>query len=160
MDVALWGCGLEPFPSVQVYSVNSIFYNLKLPSCVDRVVFLSFQGTYTANNSNILVTSIMTTNDTSLTCHTNSTTCCRRVHNVNGSNGLGYWLFPDGASVIQNDASVSDKFYWIRYFQVVRLYRRGDIQTPLGRYCCRIPDSGGVTRTACANLIGEGVQVI
>ncbi len=123
-------------------------------SCIARGVFLSFQGTtYTTNNSNIVLTRIETANDTSLTCHTDSTTCCRGVDS--SSIGNGEWLFPDGTSIVRRKRVPDDGFYYTRFHQAVRLYRNDDIQTPLGTYCCRIPDSGGVLRTFCANLIGE-----
>ena len=123
-------------------------------------IYLSFQGgKYATNNSNILVTRIGTTNNTDLTCHTDSTTCCRGQDNLNGFNGIGEWVFPNGEKVAQNNVTY-DGFYWIRYYQSVRLYRQGDIQTPLGRYCCRIPDGTGVNRTFCVNLIGELILVI
>ncbi len=118
-------------------------------------VFLSLQGVaYTTNNSNILVTRIETKNDTSLTCHTDSTTCCRGLHNPDGNIGFGEWLFPNRMQIARNRVTGSG-FYWSRNYQVVRLHRQGDIQTPLGTYCCRIPDSGGEMRTFCASLIGE-----
>ena len=125
-------------------------------SCIARGVFLSFQGTtYTMNNINIVLTRIETTNDTSLTCHTDSTTCCRGVDKEPSSNmGTGEWLFPNGTSVVRQRVP-GDGFYYTRFHQALRLYRQGDIQTPLGTYCCRIPDSGGVFRTFCANLVGE-----
>ncbi len=97
----------------------------------------------------------MTTDDTSLTCQTDSTTCCRAVDNPSSSMGTGEWLFPNGMEISRRNSITSNGFYWIRYHHVVRLYRQGDIQTPLGTYCCRIPDSGGEMRTFCANLIGE-----
>ncbi len=122
-------------------------------------MFLSVGETrYFTNNSDITVTRIGAANQLSLNCHTDSTTCCRGVDNINGvpssSVGNGEWLFPNGTSIARNSVTGSG-FYWIRYHQVVRLYRQGDIQTPLGHYCCRIPDRGGEMRTSCANLVGE-----
>ncbi len=119
---------------------------------------MSFQGiTYTTNNSNIVLTRIDTTNNTSLTCHTDSTSCCRGIDNGDSSLlvGTGEWLFPNGTSVVRRKRVPGDGFYYTRFHQVLRLYRQDDIQTPLGTYCCRIPDSGGEMRTFCANLIGE-----
>ena len=119
-------------------------------------VFLSLQGVaYTTNNSKILLTRIGTTNDTSLSCYTNSTTCCRGVDNIRGYKGFGEWLFPNGESIVRKKSVTGDGFYYARFHQVVRLYRQGDIQTPQGTYCCRIPDSGGVLKTFCANIVGE-----
>ncbi len=68
--------------------------------------------------------------------------------------GNGEWLFPNGESIARNGVTGSG-FYYTRFHQVLRLYRQADIQTPLGTYCCRIPDSGGEMRTFCANLVGE-----
>ncbi len=98
----------------------------------------------------------MTTNDTSLTCHTDSITCCRGVDNGDPSStmGNGEWLFPNGTIIVRNKFAGSG-FYYTRFHQVLRLHRQGDIQTPLGTYCCRLPDSGGEMRTFCANLVGE-----
>ncbi len=133
------------------YSILCSFYKYSIP---DQPLFLSLQGiSYTTNNSNILVTRIGSTNDTSLICHTNSTTCCRGIHNPEGSNRFGEWVFPNGTSITQNSVTGSG-FYSVRNLQAVRLYRQGVIQTPLGTYCCSIPDSGGEIRTLCANLIG------
>ena len=71
--------------------------------------------------------------------------------------GTGEWLFPNGTSISQNrvTGSSTSGFYWSRDYQVLRLYRQGDTRTPLGTYCCRLPDSGGEMRTFCANLVGE-----
>ena len=116
-------------------------------------VFLSLQGiSYSTNNSNILVTGIGTSQESSLNCHTDSTTCCRDRDNPQG--GSGEWLFPNGTRITENSI-VGDRFYWVRNLQAVRLYRRGDVQTPLGSYCCRIPNRHGNVVSVCANLIGE-----
>ncbi len=117
-------------------------------------VYLSHGNThYYANNTAIIISSIMTTDDTSLTCHTDSTTCCRGVDNEISSGGNGEWMFSNGNEITENSVTGSG-FYWSRHFKVLRLYRQGDIQTPLGTYCCRIPDSSGEMRTFCANLVG------
>ncbi len=72
-----------------------------------------------------------------------------------GPTGFGEWLFPNQTIITRNRVT-GDEFYSVRNFQIVRLYRQGDIQSPLGRYCCRIPDSAsGVLRIFCANLVGE-----
>ena len=120
-----------------------------------QTVYLSHGNThYYANNTAIIISRIRTTNDTSLTCHTDSTTCCRGVDNGDSSSnmGTGEWLFPNVTRIVRNSVT---GFYLTRYHQVVRLYRQGDIQTPQGNYCCRIPDSGGEMRTFCANFVGK-----
>ena len=155
MALVQWVCGVELLQAVQVRTYPKICLSLLLPTV--QKVYLSHGNThYYANNTAIIISSIMTTNDTSLTCHTDSTTCCRGVHNPWGSNGFGEWLLPNGAEITRNSVNGSG-FYWIRYHQVVRLYRQGDIQTLLGTYCCRIPDSTGMNRTFCANLVGESL---
>ena len=116
-------------------------------------MYLSHGNThYYVNNTAIIISSIMTKNGTSLTCHTDSTTCCRGRDNRQVRSGE--WLFPNGTRITENSIT-GDGFYRIRYYQVLRLYRQGDIQTPLGTYCCRIPDNSGVMRTFCAYLVGE-----
>ena len=155
MVIVLWESGLELLPSVQVCSVNIVCTKLKHVLLYSSRSFLSFQGTtYTTNNSNIVLTRIEITNDTSLTCHTDLTTCCRAVDKEPSLNiGTGEWLFPDGTSVVRQRVTGS-RFYYTRFHQAIRLYRNNDTETPLGTYCCRIPDSG-VLKTFCANLIGE-----
>ena len=138
----------------------SFLYFVTILPLLDQPLFLSLQGiSYTTNNSNIQVTRIGTTNDTSLTCHTDSITCCRGIHNPDGNAGFGEWFFPNGTEIARNRVTGSG-FYWVRNLQAVRLYRQDDIQSPVGRYCCRIPDSGGVLRTVCANLTSEFIITI
>ncbi len=124
-------------------------------------VYLSHGNThYYANNTAIIISRIMTTNDTSLTCHTDSTTCCRGVDKEPSSNiGTGEWLFPNGTYIVQNNVTGSG-FYYTRFHQVLRLYRQSNVQTPLGTYCCRIPDTSKVMRTFCANFISEFIKLI
>ncbi len=122
----------------------------------DQSVYLSLGNTnYFNNNTDIIVTRIRATNDSSLTCHTDLTSCCRPIHNNNSNMGMGDWLFPDAEHVLNRMDADSTNFYRVRYHQVIRLYRQGDIQAPLGSYCCRILDGTGEMRTFCANLVGE-----
>ncbi|XP_064386533.1 sushi, von Willebrand factor type A, EGF and pentraxin domain-containing protein 1-like isoform X2 [Halichondria panicea] len=131
-------------------------WNGTAPVCAGQPLFLSLQGvSYSTNKSNILVTRIGTTNDSALICHTNSTTCCRDRDNPQG--GSGEWLFPNGTMITENSVTGS-RFYWIRYHQVVKLYREGDLQFPLGTYCCRIPDGHGDVVTVCANLTANTIR--
>ncbi len=156
MTSVQWACGVELLQPVQVC------IHTKLKICfifcpTAQKVYLSHGNTpYYANNTAIIISSIMTTDDASLTCHTDSATCCRGVDNGDSSSnmGTGEWLLPNGESTARNRVT-GDGFYWIRGTQSVQLYRQGDIQTPLGHHCCTIPDSGGEMRTFCANLVGE-----
>ncbi len=123
----------------------------------DQSVYISLNGTkYFTNNSAIIVSEIGTFNNTALTCHTDSRNCCKGIHNPDGSKrGFGEWLFPNGSSIYRNSVMGDEGFYWIRYFQAIRLYRQGDIQNPEGSYCCVIPDYSDTIRTFCANLACE-----
>ncbi len=132
-----------------IYAMYAVYLNYN----PGQPVFLSLQGiSYSTNNSNILVTRIGTSQESFLNCHTDSTTCCRDRDNPQG--GSGEWLFPNGTRITENSI-IGDRFYWVRNLQAVRLYRRGDIQTPLGSYCCRIPNRHGNVVSVCANLTGE-----
>ncbi len=165
LEIVQWVYGMELLQSVQVRKCMLTYSTLYLSdnvSVLGQPVFLSLRGlSYATNNNNILVTRIGTTNDTSLTCHTDSTTCCRGVDNGDPSSliGTGEWLFPNGTSIVRNRVTGSG-FYYTRFHQVLRLYHQGDTdtQTPLGSYCCKIPDSGEEIRTFCANLIGEFIM--
>ncbi len=61
--------------------------------------------------------------------------------------------------IVRNSVTGSG-FYWIRGSQTVRLYHQGDIEGPVGRYCCRISDGTGEMRTFCSNLVGEFILTI
>ncbi len=71
-----------------------------------------------------------------LLCMTDNTNCC--------SNPNGEFYYPDGTAV---GFSFTNPLYRNRGEQVVRLNRRGDATSPLGRYRCDIPDASGTTRS-------------
>ncbi len=155
MDIVQWVCGVELFQFVHVRTYLIYTDIAEVCFCLQlRKWFISHGNTlYYVNNTAIIISSIMTTDDTSLTCHTGSTTCCRGVDNPVRSTGFGQWLFPNRTEIARPNSIIGSGFYWSRDYQVVRLYRQGDIQTPLGTYCCRIPDNSGVMRTFCTNII-------
>ena len=62
--------------------------------------------------------------------------------------------------MITENSITGSGLYWIRYYQSVRLYRHGDIQTPQGTYCCRIPNRHGDVVSVCASLTGEVIIII
>ena len=116
----------------------------------------------TTNNTEVLITELAETVDTTLTCHTDLTTCCRNSDN-NMMGPLGEWYYPDGRVVPSTGAG--EGFYRIRNApQVVRLARRLALPGvtfaigPTGSYCCVIPTTGG-EMTFCAN-IGECVHSV
>ena len=93
----------------------------------------------------------------SLTCHTDLSTCCRNSDS-NGMGGRGLWTYPDG-SLLQNNANsvaAGEGFYFVRNGpQLIRLRRKSNVFTPLGSYCCTVPTTGG-DMTRCVNL-GEWI---
>ncbi len=146
--VGLWLLSLV-LPSAFWSDIN-VYLHAGIP-----VFFSIGEKKYFSNNSNVTVTRIGPADESSLNCHTDSTACCRGVDNKTSSVGTGEWLFPNGTSIVRRQRVPGDGFYYTRFHQVIRLYRQGDIQFPLGTYCCRLPDSDGVMRTFCANLTGE-----
>ncbi len=116
------------------------------------------------NNTEILITAIGEDGGLpSLTCHTDSTTCCRSMTDNNGNGRLGQWTFPDGRVILGNGASntAGQQFYVNRIAaQVIGLNRReaNNPLTPTGSYCCTVPTTGG-EMTLCANL-GEWIKLV
>ncbi len=83
--------------------------------------------------------------DDALLCVTDSTDCCTAATTL-----AGEFYYPDG-SVVGVRAS-GDSLYRNRGDQFIRLNRRGDVTSPLGRYRCDIPDASGATRSIYINI--------
>ncbi len=81
------------------------------------------------------------------------------MDNPGVSNGLGEWLFPNGTRIDKDRVAIDDGFYWKRENQAVSLHRQGNIQIPLGPYCCVIPDRDNTSRTFCANIAGKYINM-
>ncbi len=77
-----------------------------------------------------------------LLCMTDNTNCC--------SNPNGEFYYPDGTAV---GFSFTNSLYRNRGEQVVRLNRRGDATSLLGRYRCAVPDASGTTRSVFINIV-------
>ncbi len=107
-------------------------------------------------NSQVAIDTIGETDDTALTCRTDSTICCTAQDNPNSTTGSGDWLFPNGTAVIRkidiNNESDTDLLYISRVTSALKLHRRGSVSGPTGSYCCVIPDSAGVHTTFCVQL--------
>ena len=114
-------------------------------SSIHAGVYLSLNGIFLTNNSNILITDI----GTPLVCTTDSIPCCR------GANRNGEWLFPNNGGQVPtlNEAT---SFYRNRGDSgEVNLFRlNSDVMAPTGQFCCEVPDATGIDNTVCAN-IGE-----
>ena len=115
----------------------------------------------TSNNTEVLITDIGQDADRglpSLTCHTDSTECCRNS-DTGGQRGRGEWYYPDGKVVLNNADSTAarENFYRVKNApKLVRLARRQMLNSifptsPTGTYCCVIPTTGG-EMTFCANI--------
>ena len=106
----------------------------------DNVHFMLHGRTYT-NGDTVMITDIGE-GDSALLCVTDNTECCR-------TGGNGEFFYPDGTAV---GFSISNSLFRNRREQVVRLNRRNNATSPLGRYRCAIPDASGVTRSIFINI--------
>ena len=111
-------------------------------------VYLSLNGTFLTNNSNVLITDIGTTSQP-LVCTTDRRPCCR------GTNANGEWLFPNNGSHVPL-MSVATSFFRNREDngEVNLLRLNSDVMAPTGKFCCRVLDATSSDKTVCAN-IGE-----
>ena len=111
-------------------------------------VYLSLNGVFLTNNSNVLITDIGTTSQP-LVCTTDRMPCCR------GVNANGEWLFPNNGSQVPL-MSVATSFFRNREDSgEVNLFRlNSDVMAPTGKFCCEVPDATGTDNTVCA-YIGE-----
>ncbi|XP_064386497.1 sushi, von Willebrand factor type A, EGF and pentraxin domain-containing protein 1-like [Halichondria panicea] len=105
-----------------------------------------------ANNS---VLSLAAIGSSALTCHTELTTCCRRVDN-NG-NALGEWRGPNGDSIPDSN---TDGFYVSRDMSSISLNLAEGSSEVAGTYCCQVPRESGATTTHCVMVtVSAGVVV-
>ena len=88
---------------------------------------------------------------TDLVCDTTNINihCCRRRDN-NYEQPLGNWLYPNNSMVVKNneDSISNDIFVRIGYLRQVRLVKRGNVNGPLGKYTCEVPDMNGTIHRA------------
>ena len=80
-----------------------------------------------------------------LECHTDDTTCCRGIDNLDGP-GRGEWYYPDGTRVPPPPDVGPASIYRTRGHMVIRL-NRGFVTRPTGVYRCEIPGAGEVAIT-------------
>ena len=113
---------------------------------------LRLRGKLYGNDSNILITNIGEGDEGALLCFTDLVQCCRKEHTSDKSRAFGKWLYPNGSDVgIYDDA---EEFYRNRGPSRVRLNRRNDTTSPVGSFCCEVPDAMYANITLCVN-IGE-----
>ena len=107
-------------------------------------MFFTLGGQPYRNGDSILIGEIGE-GDGALLCVTDLDQCCR-------DGGLGEWFYPNESLVRVNGSN--DDFYRDRGPSVVRLNRRNNATSPIGQYCCVVPDATFTNKTTCVN-IGE-----
>ena len=114
-------------------------------------VYLSLSGRSYGDNSYILITDIGEGNDGALLCFTDLIQCCHGDDTSSGT-ALGGWIFPNGSAV--QIRSAGGGFYRSRGPSVVQLNRRTNATSPIGQFCCEVPDATSTNMRVCAS-IGE-----
>ena len=112
----------------------------------DPPLRFTLRGRTYINNDTVLITDIGEEDTAALLCVTDSTECC------GSPSPVGEFYYPDGSMVTVRASG--DSLYRNRGDGFIRLNRRNDALSPLGKYRCNIPDSNGVTQNIYVN-IGE-----
>ena len=111
-------------------------------------VYLALRGVHITTNSNINVIDIGQTSDNpngALQCVTDNLNCC------NGNPRRGEWYQPNGA-LVQGTTSTT-AFYRTRGDNgEVSLNRPSDVESPIGFFCCEVPDATSTNQTLCVNI--------
>ena len=117
---------------------------------------------YNNNNSFISINSIGSGADGGdpLHCITDLRPCCRYTPQGSEQVVAGEWYFPGGNQVPGFEDITTSPFVRNRGYNdgTVNLFRaNGGVMSPVGFYCCEIPDSSSVNHTMCA-VIGKGIS--
>ena len=115
-------------------------------------MFFTLGGQPYHNGSHILIGEIGEGDEAALLCITDLVQCCRGEDTPGVGGALGEWFYPNGSFVRVNGSN--DDFYRDRGLGSVRLNRRNDATSPVGQYCCVVPDATSTDKTTCIN-IGE-----
>ena len=102
---------------------------------------LDFSVKFILHNQTCLNNSIVAINDigeedNALLCVTDKTDCCGKMDGEK----MGEFYYPDNSAVV---FSSTISLYRTRGTKVVRLNRRNNVLSPIGRYRCEIPDANG-----------------
>ena len=118
--------------------------------CIYFRIALKFtlRGRTYLDGDTVLITEIGEGDDAALLCVTDSTECC-------ASQTIGEFYYPDGNVV--NVRGSGDSLYRNRGDGFIRLNRRNNALSPLGKYRCNIPDSNGVFQNIHIDIIGKSV---
>lgn len=125
-------------------------------SCIVGV-YLSLRGVIYNNNSIICITEIgeaESATNNALQCITDRMPCCQTP-----PNGYGEWYLPNGELVglTKNHSDPFNTFYRTRGDDgAVNLNHVGSTlnrtNSPLGLFCCQVPDSTNVIQQICAYI--------
>ena len=102
--------------------------------------------------SEVAIADIGEGDDGALLCFTDLIQCCRGDDTSIATAPLGEWFFPNGSAV--PISSAGGDFYRTRGPSVVRLHCRNNATSPIGQFCCEVPDATSINMSVCAN-IGE-----
>ena len=111
--------------------------------CLCAAVRFMLGGKTYVDGDIILITDIRDGDDNALLCVTDNTNCCDVQR-------IGEFYYPDGSAV---GYSTTNSLYRNRGSQVVRLNRRDNTLSPVGRYRCEIPDSSGTIQRIYINIL-------
>ena len=115
-------------------------------------MYLTLEGQHYGNGSHILIGEIGEGDGTALLCVTDLVQCCRGDDTPGEGGPLGEWLYPNGSLVRLSGSN--DDFYRSRGPGSVLLNRRNNAMSPIGLFCCVVPDASSTDKTTCIN-IGE-----
>ena len=113
--------------------------------CIHSGVYLALEGEVYHNGSNILITDI-SEGDGALLCFTDLVECCC----LGGGSGVGGWYFPNQSTV--PNSGEGGNFYRNRGPSIVRLNRRNNVTSPIGLFCCEVPDVTSTLHRICASI--------
>ena len=123
-----------------------------IAACINSSgVYLLLRGVHIANNSNIEIRNASQSSDSpngALQCITDRISCC-----LSQNPRLREWYQPN--RVLVQGVPSTTVFYRSRGDNgEVSLNRPSDVESPIGLFCCEVPDATNTNQTLCMN-IGE-----
>ena len=112
-------------------------------------------GGLTYQNNSLVTLEDIGEGDGALSCVTDLPACCRHPY---APSGLGNWFFPNGSSV--SGTGSRWYIYRTRGQMMVHLHRKRGGED--GIYCCKIPDTMGVTQAVYIGVYtaSTGIKVV
>ena len=128
-------------------------------------VYLTLRDRFIANNTQINIKNIgqyFENPNGALQCITDRKPCC-----YNGRWRRGEWHLPNGTQVpIRGFGSESDLEFYRNRGDNGQVYlnrpTNNDItaETPIGRFCCEVPDATGIDQTLCVLIGKHNVRIL